>query len=147
MTSFTSYTGFITCGLDEKFRVHIPAQWRPEAGEPVMLLCSTVRGMQVVKVLTLDGYLERQRIIADSDLSPARKHHLHGSLAACCREVTLNQQGMLPLPKELCEWAGLAPDTEVVLAGRGKHLEILSVENFHAELETLRQDSADLGLF
>ena len=86
--------------------------------------------MPLVKVLSQEAYSERVDLIRDSDMTPAEKGKKLGKLAMLCREVTVNDQGKLLVPKDLSEKAGIAADTEVMLAGRWIHFEIWSKTNF-----------------
>jgi DNA-binding transcriptional regulator/RsmH inhibitor MraZ len=61
----------------------------------------------------------------------------------------LNDQGKLPIPKDLGETVGLAPDAEVVLARRGEPFEIWNKAKFDTvlEIEVGNQDRDELGTF
>jgi DNA-binding transcriptional regulator/RsmH inhibitor MraZ len=106
--------------------------------------------MPVVKVLSVEAYNEKVALVKDSDKSPADKGQLLGKLAMLCREVTLNDQGKLLVPKDLSEKAGIAADAEVVLAGRGIYFEIWSKSNFEVVLSIesrVAEKEDDLGIF
>ncbi len=105
--------------------------------------------MPLVKVLSHEAYGEKVALIQSSDKSPAEKSKLLGKLAMLCREVSLNEQGKLLVPKDLSEKAGIEADSEVVLAGRGIHFEIWSKANFDKALniETREDENDDLGIF
>jgi DNA-binding transcriptional regulator/RsmH inhibitor MraZ len=142
------YRGFNLYKMDPKYRVSIKADWRPEPGETLFLLFSRTREMPMIKVLTQAGYDERVQIVEKSQLSEAKKREKLGSLAMLCREVTLNEQGKLLVPKDLSEKAGLEADSDVMLAGREKHFEIWNKENFDRflELEMNQDDDDELGI-
>lgn len=135
--------------MDPKFRVSIQPTWRPDAGSPLFLLFSKDHEMPVVKVLSQEAYAERVELIKASDMTPAEKGKKLGKLAMLCREVTLNDQGKLLVPKDLSEKAGIAADSDVMLAGRGIHFEIWSKTNFDKvlEIETSQEEDDDLGIF
>lgn len=105
--------------------------------------------MPLVKVLSHEAYGEKVALIQGSDKSPVEKGKLLGKLAMLCREVSLNEQGKLLVPKDLSEKAGIQADSEVVLAGRGIHFEIWSKANFERALniETREDENDDLGIF
>jgi DNA-binding transcriptional regulator/RsmH inhibitor MraZ len=105
--------------MDPKFRVSVPVLWRPEAGALLFLMFSKEHGMPVVKVLSQEAYDEKVEIIRTSDKTPAEKGKMLGKLAMRCREASLNEQGKLLVPKDLSETAGIAADSDVMLAGRG----------------------------
>lgn len=148
-SNYQRYKGFTPYKMDPKFRVSVPTAWRPEAGGVLFLLFSKEHEMPLVKVLSHEAYGEKVSLIHGSDKSPVEKGKLLGKLAMLCREVSLNEQGKLLVPKDLSEKAGIEADSEVVLAGRGIHFEIWSKANFERVLniETREDESDDLGIF
>jgi DNA-binding transcriptional regulator/RsmH inhibitor MraZ len=143
------YKGFKPFKMDPKFRVSVPVAWRPEAGASLFLLFSKEHDMPVVKVLSQEAYDEKVELIKGSDKTPAEKGKMLGKLAMLCREASLNDQGKLLVPKDLSEKAGIAADSDVMLAGRGIHFEIWSKTNFDKvlEIETSQEEDDDLGIF
>lgn len=143
------YKGFKPFKMDPKFRVSVPVAWRPEAGASLFLLFSKEHEMPVVKVLSQEAYDEKVELIKGSDKTPAEKGKMLGKLAMLCREASLNEQGKLLVPKDLSEKAGIAADSDVMLAGRGIHFEIWSKSNFDKvlEIETSQEENDDLGIF
>ncbi len=143
------HKGFHPYKMDPKFRVSVPTGWRPEAGGSLFLLYSKEHDMPVVKVLSQAAFDEKVDLINASNLSPADKNRTLGKLSMLCREVGLNEQGKLLVPKDLSEKAGIQADSDVVLAGRGIHFEIWSKANFEKllEIETSQDVEDDLGIF
>ena len=143
------YKGFKPAKMDSKYRVSIQPAWRPEQGRSLFLLFSKEYDMPLVKALSEAAYAERVEIINASDKTPAEKGKLLGKLAMLCREVTLNDQGKLLVPKDLSEKAAIAADSEIMLAGRGTHFQIWSKTNFDKvlEIETGQEDDDELGIF
>jgi len=143
------YRGFHPYKMDPKFRTSIPTDWRPAAGEKLFLLFAETHDMPVVRVITQADYDRRVRIVEESDLTPARKTAKLGSLAMRCRDVSVNDQGKLLIPKDLSEKAGIRGDSTIVLAGRQSYFEVWSSENFDKvlEIEQAQDDEDDLGVF
>jgi MraZ protein len=143
------YKGFKPFKMDPKFRVSIPTAWRPEAGAVLFLLFAKENDMPVVKVLSQEAYDQKVSLIEGSNLTPAEKGKKLGKLAMLSREASLNEQGKLLVPKDLSEKAGIAAESDVVLAGRGIHFEIWSKQNFDTklEIETSEEEEDDLGIF
>jgi len=143
------YKGFHPYKMDPKFRVSVPTNWRPANGATLFLLFSKEHEMPVVKVLSEEAYNEKVELIKESDLTPAEKNKKLGKLAMLCREVSLNDQGKLLVPKDLSEKANISSESEVVLAGRGIHFEVWSKSNFDRvlEIETADEEDDDLGIF
>ncbi|MFT4176643.1 MAG: division/cell wall cluster transcriptional repressor MraZ [Luteolibacter sp.] len=102
-----------------------------------------------MKVLSEEAYDHRVQLIETSDMTPAKKTEKLGKLAMLCREVTLNDQGKLLVPKDVSEKADIAADSEVYLVGRGMHFEIWSKKNFDRvlEIESAEEEDDDLGIF
>jgi MraZ protein len=148
-SSLQRYKGFKPFKMDPKFRVSIPTPWRPEAGALLFMQFSKEREMPVVKVLSQEAFDEKVSRIVTSDKTPAEKDKLLGKLSMLCREASLNEQGKLLVPKDLSEKAGIAAESDVMLAGRGMHFEIWSKANFDRllEIETGEEEEDDLGIF
>jgi DNA-binding transcriptional regulator/RsmH inhibitor MraZ len=145
------YQGFQTYKVDGKYRVSVPPLWRPEGGAPLFLQISTTFEMPFIRVLSHEAYEERVQRIMQSDNSPGKKQAQLGKLAMHIRETNLNEQGKLLIPKELSVYAGIQPDSEIRLAGRGMHFEIWNKENHQRliDIELNTKDEADdeLGIF
>ena len=103
--------------------------------------------MPMLKVLTRQGYMERVEIVEKSDKDEATKRQLKGRLAMLCREVSINEQGKMLIPKDLSERAEIKPDSEIMLVGRHGHYEVWNRLHFERweELEMNQRD--DLGIF
>ena len=142
------YRDVVTYKMDPKCRVSIPVGWRPGPNEPLFLQSSKAYDLPMIKVLSNEAYYHRVKAIKESDYSPVVKNRKLGKLAMNCKEVLLNDQGKLLIPKDLSERNGLAADTELTLAGRGLHFEVWSMENFarFVELENAEDDDDELGI-
>ncbi len=136
--------------MDSKNRVSIKAQWRPETGKPFYLLVTTAHDMPVVKVLDEETYSEKvSKVENDDKLDQATKDEILGQLAMYCAEVTVNDQGKMAIPQIFCEAAGIQPESEVTLAGRGSFFYIWTRENFQkfADLENANRPKDIYGIF
>jgi MraZ protein len=140
--------GYTPYKMDPKYRVSIPTGWRPAAGEALYLLSSKTYEMPVIKVLSQQAFDERVEIVKTSDLTPAKKTAMLGRLSMLCRAGSVNDQGKLLVPKDLSEAAGIAAESEVVLAGRGLHFEVWSKANHVRvlEIEQTPDEGDDLGI-
>lgn len=148
ITPTQRYKGFHPYKMDSKFRVSVPTLWRPEAGAALYLLFSKAHEMPVIKVLSQEAFDQRVKTVEESDLSPAKKAAKLGSLSMLCRDVSINDQGKLLIPKDLSEKAGISADSEVVLAGRGIHFEVWNKANHERalEIEMNQDDDDELGI-
>jgi MraZ protein len=149
-TLLQRYKGFQTYKVDGKYRVSIPPDWRPGAGAPLFLQISVTKEMPMIKVLSQEAYDDRVQRVLDSDHNPGKKQELLGKLAMHIRETTLNEQGKLLIPKELSTYAGIEPESEIRLAGRGSYFEIWNKEKhqrqIEIELSTTTPEEEELGL-
>jgi DNA-binding transcriptional regulator/RsmH inhibitor MraZ len=150
------YKGFQKYKMDPKNRVSVRPAWRPEPGESLTLLYSKHDDydLPLVKVLTREAYDEKLELIRNSAMKPAKKTKVIGILAMRSSDVQINDQGKLPVPREVCERAGISAESDVFLVGRGHYFEIWSAENFDKVLEIESTDIADddeelaeLGIF
>jgi division/cell wall cluster transcriptional repressor MraZ len=143
-----SYLGFKPYTIDAKNRVAVQPAWRPAEGESIYLLQSTTHGMPMLKVITQRGYDERLATIEKSDLSEKKKRELEGVLAANCREVSINDQNKLTIPKDLCELAEIKPETEIYQVGRQRHFEIWNYEFYEKarQIERSMAGADELGI-
>ncbi len=135
--------------VDPKYRISILTSWRPEPGGILNLQLSSDHGLPLIKVLNEEAYSELVDRVKSSDKTPREQGELLRQLAMRCREVTLNDQGKLLIPKDLSEKAGIAPESTVILAGCGIHFEIWSKENFDEfmRITDSAQQADDLGIF
>lgn len=134
--------------LDPKFRVSVPVAFRPAEGEAVRLQLSKEHGsIEVIKIYAPEVFADKFRLIRESDLPPAKKNTLEGSLRMMSKEVVVNPQGKLTLPKEWAERVGLRAEGSVVLAGRGNYYFASSREAFDRVSEAdLEIDDGGLGV-
>ena len=145
-TTGQPYLGFKPYAVDPKYRFAVPPAWRPASGEVLYLLYSRTHKMPMLKVLTQAGYDERVGIVDKSDKDEATKRQLKGSLAAFCREVSINEQGKLLIPKDLSEKAEIKPDSEIMLVGRHGHLEVWNRLHFERAQELEMNQPDELGI-
>lgn len=112
------------------------------------LLFSRTHDLPVLKVLSEEAFDERVATVQQSELAPAKKQALLASLYMLCREVSLNDQGKMSLPKDLCLKANMEPDSDIVLAGRGNYFEIWNQEAHDKvmEIEMNQGDEDQLGI-
>ena len=144
-TTDHTYLGYQAYKMDPKYRVSIPTGWRPAAGERLFLLSSKTHDMDMIKVLSQEAFDKRVQTVKESNLTPAEKSALLGSLSMLCREASVNDQGKLLVPKELSEGAGISAESEVMLVGRGLHFEVWNKEAHTRALEIERaQAGVDL---
>lgn len=144
------YKGYQHYKMDSKNRVSIKAQWRPENGQPFYMLLTTAKDMPVVKILDEETYNKKVALIEnDPDTDASEKDEILGQLAMFCAEVTVNEQGKMAIPKSLSDGAGIQPESEVTLAGRGSFLYLWTRENFQKffDIEASQRKKDTYGVF
>lgn len=143
------HKGFHPYKMDSKFRVSVPTAWRPEENGALYLLYSSRHEMPVLKVRSQAAFDEKVELIQNSNKTPGEKSQLLGRLSMLSREVYLNDQGKLLIPKDLSKKVGIEESSQVYLVGRGLDFEIWSEANFDRvlEIESTQQGDDDLGIF
>lgn len=114
--------------------------------ETIYLLYSRTNEMPMLKVLTQQAYEERVAIVGASKLDEAEKREALGNLAMRCREVTLNDQGKLLIPKDLSEKTDIKPESSIMLVGRHGHFEVWSKAHFDKYQEVAMNQKDTLGI-
>lgn len=137
--TFNAYRPF---KIDAKCRVSIPPTWRPVENESFFLMQARTDDMPVLRVLSQADYNRRVQDIEESDHTPKWKKRRLGMLALLTREVQVNDQHKLFIPKEFCERAEIAPNEIVYLAGKHGYFEIWNQVNFRKHL-ALVEDEAE----
>ncbi len=121
---FQQYKGNYPYKTDSKNRVNVVPAWRPAQGEALNLMPSLCEGVKILKVLTQEAFEYRIERIRAHATSPKEESQLKTKLVRLIREATVNEQGKLLIPKDLADYAGIAPDSEVTLSAGDSHFEI-----------------------
>ncbi len=144
-----TYQGFKPYNVDPRYRISVQRAWHPAGDRPFYLLYSLTNGLPCLKVLTEEAFIERVNTINNSELSQGKKQKLLGRLAGMCREVGLNSQGKLAIPKDLAEAAQIKAGGEVTQIGRWSYFEIWDKDLFEQNLQLELNEELDdeLGIF
>jgi MraZ protein len=104
--------------------------------------------LPMLSVLSSPAYDNEVNRILESGMQQREMTELLGKLAMISSEISINDQGKLLIPKDLCERAGLVAEADVVLVGRWDHFEIWNKESFDRaqEIESRELQSDDLGI-
>ncbi len=116
--------------MDPKYRVSVPVSFRPDGEETIRLQISNLHEVPVIKVFTSAAFEDKFRRVRESNLTQSRKDEIEGSLRMLSKEVSINPQGKLTVPKDWAEDVGLQADGPVKLAGRGGYYMLCTEENF-----------------
>lgn len=132
------FLGIHTPRLDDKGRLILPARFRDELGERIVVTkgpdrCVTIYPYAVFKERILD------RLTAGSSAS-RNVRHLRRALLAHASTETVDRQGRVTIPPALRHWAGLDRDCAVI--GQGSYLEVWDSAAF-AAVEASSDDVLD----
>ncbi len=117
--------------LDSKGRLALPSAFRPRF-EPLCYLTFGQDGC--IDVLTAEGFgaLAAEVIegVKRGEITRQQQRALAGQAVA----VTLDGQGRIMLDRELRQFAGIEPDTKVVVAGSFDRVEIWSLAAYQQQI-------------
>jgi MraZ protein len=144
--------GFYPYKMDVKCRVSIPSDWRlVMVGRELLFMQSTNEGIPTLRVLTeLEFKKMLQEIEEQKEWPPAKRRKARGLVFERCVKASINDQGKLSIPKQLCEKPELVAGENLCLVGRGDYIEILSESNYQKlkKADESFEDELDvLGIF
>ncbi len=146
---FQQYKGSFPYKTDSKNRVNVVPAWRPVQGEALNLMPSLSEGAKVIKVLTQEAFEYRVERIKQHATSPKEESQLKTKLVRLLREANVNEQGKLLIPKDLADYAGISPDSEVMLSAGDSHYEIWNRAKFEEifGLSAVPEEDDHLAIF
>jgi MraZ protein len=118
--------------IDDKGRVAVPARFREEISEGLVLTRGFERCLQVFPKAVWQSLAQR---ISGLSLGSEEARNLRRLLFSGAAEVDFDRQGRILIPQNLREYAGL--NEQVVIAGLNTHFELWSRENWDNVLNTL----------
>lgn len=149
-----SLEGICEHKLDSKFRVSVPAPWRPASGQTVQLRLLKWKHLKVpvLRAMTQEAFEAVIQSIASNENVPlgvrnAQKQAVYSG----SESVTLNDQGKLTVPKKTAKEHGLDAGGSVHLFGRGAAFDLVApqdVEKLRAKEAQILEDlyeSVDFG--
>ncbi|MGJ8632281.1 MAG: hypothetical protein ACSHX7_00005 [Luteolibacter sp.] len=146
---FQQYKGSFPYKTDAKNRVTVVPAWRPAQGETVNLMPSISEGVKILKVLTQNAFEYRVQRITDNAKTPKEESTLKTKLVRLLREANVNEQGKLLIPKDLAEYAGISPDSGIMMSAGDSHFEIWPRDKFEEifGLSAVPEEEDDLAIF
>ncbi len=122
-------------GVDAKGRVFIPAKWREDLGDTIILTRDLLGSGESkclfgMSLATWNEMLERFKKVAISDVKAQNAMRMLFANAGDCE---LDKQGRALVGASLRNYAGIEKD--VVLVGMGSRIEIWSAEQWKARCE------------
>lgn len=128
------FLGTYTPRLDEKGRLILPAKYRDELGNGLVLTRGQERCIYVFSAREFERYLERMQ---EAPLTSRQtRDYIRVFLSGASDEVP-DKQGRITIPPPLREYAGL--DREVTVIGAGARAEIWDTSSWNSYLEEKEQ--------
>ncbi|MDW8106473.1 MAG: division/cell wall cluster transcriptional repressor MraZ [Armatimonadota bacterium] len=135
------FQGGSTNAVDDKGRVVVPLRFRASLGERFIM----TRGFDgCVFVFTTDRWQQLGEKFESGALFDRKKLALQRFLYSAASEVTPDNQGRVAIPQDLREWAGIEPNSEVVIMGCANRVEIWSKARFERLMDEALSNSAEL---
>ena len=112
-------------------------------------MASISEGVKVIKVLTDEAVAYRLQKIEAHETDPKKEAQTKTRLKRLLRESSVNEQGKMLIPKDLADYAGIAPDSEVTLSAGDSHFEIWNRAKFEEVfgVAAVPEEEDTLGIF
>ncbi len=126
--------------IDDKGRIAIPARFREELSEGLVLTRGFDNCLQAFPRQTWQPLAER---VSRMSLGSEEVRYLRRLLFSGAAEVEVDRQGRILIPQNLREYAELAE--QVVIAGLNTYFEIWSTDRWQSVLEKLDSSNSDIA--
>nr|WP_255603571.1 division/cell wall cluster transcriptional repressor MraZ [Oscillochloris sp. ZM17-4] len=126
--------------IDEKGRVAVPARFREELGEGMVL----TRGFDLcLQAFPRQVWQQLSQKVSSLSLGSPEARSLRRMLFSNAAEVEVDRQGRILVPQNLREYAGLAE--QVVITGMDTYFELWSAERWRAVMDQLDTSGAGIA--
>lgn len=132
------FTGTHTPKLDDKGRLFLPAKFREEMKEGLVITRGQDRSLEIRTAAAFEDFAERMR-----DTTDQRRRAYNRMLFALAHEVVPDKQGRISLTPELREYAGL--ERECVVIGVRTKLEVWHPETWSSYTQAQEEAFANLS--
>ena len=132
------FTGTHTPKLDDKGRLFLPAKFREEMKEGLVITRGQDRSLEIRTAAAFEDFSNRMR-----DTTDPRKRAYNRMLFALAHETVPDKQGRISLTPELREYAGL--DRECVVIGVRTKLEVWKPETWTEYTQAQEEAFANLS--
>ena len=134
------FLGEFEHSVDEKGRVAVPARFREELAEGIILTRGFENCLQAFPRPTWERLRER---VSGLTIGSENSRQLRRHLFSFAADVEVDRQGRILIPQNLREYAGLGE--QVVLAGMDTFFEIWSSERWRAVLDALETQGSAIA--
>lgn len=134
------FLGTHTPKLDEKGRIFLPAKFRDELAEGLVV----TRGQdRCLAIWPLADFVEQTQQLRSAPSSSKQVRDYQRMLASGASDETLDKQGRLTIPAPLRAYAGL--DKEVVVVGAINRVEVWDADAWQSYAEARETEFADMN--
>lgn len=134
------FLGEFEHAIDDKGRVAVPARFREELSEGLVL----TRGFDAcLQAFPRARWQELSAKVSSLSLGSPEARTLRRILFSNAAEVEVDRQGRILIPQNLREYAGLAE--QVVITGMDNYFEIWSSDRWNTVLEQLTSEGANVA--
>lgn len=134
------FLGEFEHSIDDKGRVAIPARFREELGEGMVL----TRGFDhCLQAFPRSVWQQLAQKVSSLSLGSPDARNLRRILFSNAAEVEVDRQGRILVPQNLREYAGLAE--QVVITGMDTFFELWSADRWRAVMEQLDTTGAGIA--
>jgi MraZ protein len=140
VTGFSGFVGTYTPKLDDKGRLFLPAKFRDQLEEGLMVTRGQERCLTVYSVATFDTLTAKLR---EASLTNKTTRSYVRMLSSGAFDQTPDKQGRISIAPLLREYAGLRRD--VVVIGALDRVEIWDPTNWEAYLASEEEQFSDLS--
>lgn len=121
--------------LDSKGRVFVPAKWRPDMTEHVVILiglnpADMTKEERFLQILPYETFVEFAKDITSSRPSDLSLMRAKRKIFSSAEECTLDKQGRILIPQWLAKYANLTD--EVLLCGIEDRIQVWNPDDFEA---------------
>lgn len=134
------FLGEFEHAIDDKGRVAVPARFREELSEGLVL----TRGFDLcLQAFPRARWQELSTRVSSLSLGSPEARTLRRILFSNAAEVEVDRQGRILIPQNLREYAGLAE--QVVITGMDNYFELWSSERWSSVLEQMTSEGANVA--
>lgn len=134
------FLGEFEHSIDDKGRVAVPARFREELGEGMVL----TRGFDAcLQAFPRHVWQQLSQKVSSLSLGSPEARNLRRILFSNAAEVEVDRQGRILVPQNLREYAGLAE--QVVITGMDTYFELWAADRWQAVMEQLDNSGASIA--
>ncbi|MCK5588970.1 MAG: division/cell wall cluster transcriptional repressor MraZ [Candidatus Pacebacteria bacterium] len=124
--------GEFTHAIDQKNRTSLPAKFKGEMGDRIVI----TKGIEnCLSAYTMDSWQKLTKKLSGLSITKPNERKFKRNLLSGAEEVSIDKQGRVLIPSNLCQYAGIKGGDKLVWAGVGDNAEIWSEDKWIYYLE------------